>query len=900
MAKYPAEFPNISPVYAHVTPEGEIGGQRATAEDFGSAQGLEGLARGIGQVGEAASNIADDQARTWAATASAQQEVNVRKAWQDKVNNLDPTAQDYPEQIANLTGDATQAWDQAADDVQEKAPNGYASKLLGAHFADAKARFQLEAMNQQASLNAGYTSDLVKQGISADADLVSASPDNDTYFKAATRWTATIGGYKTVDPEAKAKLSDYVLNVLANAQAHGAVERGGFLASISPDGGITVTPAPDQAVSSVAVGKDGKASSALVAAVTNVESQGNAGAVSPKGAIGAMQVMPATASTVAAAAGIDYAGPQDLTDPVKDTAIGTAYLNQQLAAFKDPRLALAAYNAGPGAVSALTAKYGTSYAAIAPHLPAETQAYVPQVLARMGVGDSEPQVKPVPEEAIATAKPPLAGWDNLTWPEKVGYVRQAEAQLGKALSEQRGQLRSGLEDSIASFKNGVTPPDANNPMYSRGNMVAVLGADEGNRAYTEYSFAKQVAGNIQQIATMPLAQRSQLVATTRASAAGVGADANFQMANAMAQANAQVSAQIKADPINYAIQTHINGEAPLDMSSDAAMVKGLARRQQTNRIMTGEQGAAPAIFTTQEQQQISGHIASLPPAARVDFLVNMRRGLTDDRAYQTAMNQIAGAHSNLAYAGNIAVHLGTVPSGNAQQSGLDVARQVAEGDVLLNGGAYTGEKKAGQPGSDDPALPKGRTASPFSMTDFSKAFNAAVAPAAFQSGGAGYSQRVYSDTMNATAAYFAAWARHNGVDVSDFTRSDVQAGVKQAVSAVTGGVWNAAPNHGVLFAPWGTPMQQFQDQWDGRAQAAFKGAGYDDQQTKQWIGNATPVNVGDGRYQFMYRGVTVNRPGTQVPVTVNYGDPLPQVQQPAPPAVDGIGQALRLSAGRGA
>jgi hypothetical protein len=167
------------------------------------------------------------------------------------------------------------------------------------------------------------------------------------------------------------------------------------------------------------------------------------------------------------------------------------------------------------------------------------------------------------------------------------------------------------------------------------------------------------------------------------------------------------------------------------------------------------------------------------------------------------------------------------------------------------------------------------------MADFDKAFRGAIAPAAFQSGNGGYSTRVQADVEDATAAYFAAWARHNGVDVSDFSSRDVQAGLKQAVNAVTGGVWSGAPNHGVLFAPWGTPLPQFQDQWDGRAQQAFKAAGYDDQQTTQWLKNATPVNVGDGHYQFMYRGVTVNQPGSNKPVTVSYGDALPQVPQVA-------------------
>lgn len=915
----PAQYPRIDPVVARFTPDAQIGGRQATAADFGSAESLQSVARGLGEVADTASGIADDQARTWAATASAQQELNVRQAWQQKVSSLDPTAPDYPEQVANLTQDASQTWDDAADAVQQRAPNGFASKLLGVHFADAKARFQLQAMDQQASLNAAYTSNLVKQGISADSDLVQASPDNATFTKAATRWSATIGGYKTVDPETKQKLNDYALNTLANAQAEGAVKRdpGAFLAGISPQGGIATTRGEAGQVPAIAdhhanfvqpyTPQHVQAIAAKVQAPSKFDPLINASA--QKNGIDPKELK----LFLTAESGLDPNADNGISHGIAQMTSATAKAlgvdpTKPDQAIEGAARLLANYKAKYGGdMNAVTEAYygGSDQKQWGPN----TQQYAANLSAArayLGMDQTQPQVQPVPETAIAAAKPDLAGWDNLTWPEKVGYVRQAEAQQGKALAEQRGKLRAGLQDSIASFRNGVTPDDVNDPMYSRAYMTAVLGADAGNRAYSEYQFAKQVAGSIQQMATMPLAQRNQMVANAHSLAAGAGASTNFGMVSAMAQANARIDAQIKADPVNYAISTGINGEKPLDFSNDGTLVQSLAKRQQTMQIMTGEQGAAPAIFSKQEQQQISQHLAGLSPDARVDFLVNMRRGLTDDRAYRTAMNQIAGPHSNLAYAGNIAVHLGHVQVGSQSQSGLDVARMVAEGDAILHGNVYTGEKKAGQPGSDDPALPKGRFASPFSMADFDKAFRTAVSPAAFQSGNAGLSSRVQADVEDATAAYFAAWARHNGVDVSDFSSRDVQAGVKQAVAAVTGGVWNAAPNHGVLFAPWGMPIQQFQDEWGGRAQQAFKSAGYDDQQTEQWLRNATPVNVGDGRYQFMYRGVTVNAPGTQSPVTVSYGDPLPQVppaapagQAPADGATQGLQQVLGMFAGRG-
>ena len=102
---------------------------------------------------------------------------------------------------------------------------------------------------------------------------------------------------------------------------------------------------------------------ALVHAVIHVESRHQAAAVSPKGAIGLMQVLPATAERF----GIAEPG-----DPAANVAAGTRYLRRLLDQF-DQRLdlALAAYNAGEGAV----VRHGNR---IPPYR--ETRDYVPSVM----------------------------------------------------------------------------------------------------------------------------------------------------------------------------------------------------------------------------------------------------------------------------------------------------------------------------------------------------------------------------------------------------------------------------------------------------------------------------------------------------------------------------------------
>lgn len=130
----------------------------------------------------------------------------------------------------------------------------------------------------------------------------------------------------------------------------------------------------------------------LIKAVTWQESRGNPKAVSPKGATGLMQIMPATAKEIAAELGYEE-GEYDLKDPEISREFGTHYLNKMMRQFKDEGLALAAYNAGPGQVAKWVKKYGNSWdkvssgikrdildGKLSPKYYKETMQYVPSIL----------------------------------------------------------------------------------------------------------------------------------------------------------------------------------------------------------------------------------------------------------------------------------------------------------------------------------------------------------------------------------------------------------------------------------------------------------------------------------------------------------------------------------------
>lgn len=128
-------------------------------------------------------------------------------------------------------------------------------------------------------------------------------------------------------------------------------------ASVLPPRGADLSPAIVGAAARVGV------DARLFAALVWSESNFNAGAVSSAGALGLSQLMPATAAGLAV----------DPYDPFENLEGGARFLRAQLERFGRADLALAAYNAGPGAVE----RYGRTVPPFA-----ETQVYVVRVLQR--------------------------------------------------------------------------------------------------------------------------------------------------------------------------------------------------------------------------------------------------------------------------------------------------------------------------------------------------------------------------------------------------------------------------------------------------------------------------------------------------------------------------------------
>lgn len=191
----------------------------------------------------------------------------------------------------------------------------------------------------------------------------------------------------------------------------------------------------------------------LVRAMMQQESGGNQNAVSPKGARGRMQLMPATAREL----GVDP------NDPAQNLEGGVRYMRQMLDRYNgDERLALAAYNAGPGRVRGSV-----------PNIP-ETQQYVSNITAAAG---------PQPDFLS----------QFMAWKAKEPQAEQAPA----APAEQTfaGNLLQSGKNLVGGLAHTVTHPieTADNMLKLGGGVVQLVGPESLKESmggdYTPYAKA---------------------------------------------------------------------------------------------------------------------------------------------------------------------------------------------------------------------------------------------------------------------------------------------------------------------------------------------------------------------------------------------------------------------------
>lgn len=273
---------------------------------------------------------------------------------------------------------------------------------------------------------------------------------------------------------------------------------------------------------------------ALANAVQGVESGGNPYAVSPKGALGPMQTMPGTLRDP----GFGVQPAHD-NSPQEQARVGREYL-AALTSKYGTQGGLAAYNMGPGAWQASLGKYGSPDAALA-HAPAETQAYVPKVLSRVGQpvamgGGIGTRPKTAPTSSVSQRQQELADMEAATGqaipkdvrnnylmtgkmpetqdqavpgdPTKTGpdYLKTVSGDVArdaKALAEGRLQVPGGTALKTPYWQQRLTAAQQYDPSFEQGSYkvrVATRQAFTSGKQGAQINALNTTAGHLKTLA----------------------------------------------------------------------------------------------------------------------------------------------------------------------------------------------------------------------------------------------------------------------------------------------------------------------------------------------------------------------------------------------------------------
>lgn len=184
---------------------------------------------------------------------------------------------------------------------------------------------------------------------------------------------------------------------------------------------------------------------AWIWAVMRVESHGHPRAISPRGAMGLMQIMPDTWTGLRARYGLGA----DPYDPRDNILAGAAFLREMHDRYGAPGF-LAAYNAGPG-------RYD-DYVANARPLPAETIAYVAAIAPLIGAD-------PLPGNMVVAVADPLA------WTQAPLFIARAD-HIASANPVQADTHTSAAPAAPSARDSAAVPPPSDGLFVARGGGAA--------------------------------------------------------------------------------------------------------------------------------------------------------------------------------------------------------------------------------------------------------------------------------------------------------------------------------------------------------------------------------------------------------------------------------------------
>lgn len=584
----------------------------------------------------------------------------------------------------------------------------------------------------------------------------------------------------------------------------------------------------------------------LFAGVISAESGGNQfdasgkPLVSGKGAVGVAQVMPGTAPEAARMAGLAWDESRYHNDPAYNAALGKAYLDAQLKKYDgNAVLAVAAYNAGPGAVDQWIQKYGDPRAGKITNedfirsIPyAETQNYVGNVLSR---------APSTPQNGGLSAITNSAYFKQLNPQGQSAAIASYSSMLEQQRNQSKGVLNGVVNDASAALRSGQTPA----MMPTREQLISTYGIVQGNQLATQLTNDQQFGHTVNLMKNASPADQLSVLDKWKPTATSSEDDRqNYQK---LIGAMNQVNTQRKSDPVLFAQQ---NGRAqPIDFSDSDKLVSSI-RQRESDMQAAGQDWQQPVqLFSQAEAKQLTNTLGQMPPEQAAQTLKTIGSGL-DYKGVSMMSSQLGnqspvyGAVSrmlNQPPVNNMADNrwFGTatkVDPNEAANAIMTGYKAIAPSDI---------DKKNGIQKMDLP--PDAKLQTEFN-NQVGNAFygNSAAASQAFGVFKAAYAGILLTDPKKSVG---------NNSTAQTVVDSDV---AEKAAGYATGGLSKSK-----IILPYGMDEDTFNARIATASDAAFKSAGLNNPS------NFTPVRAPSGSYMFLAGGRFAVDPKTGVPISVN-------------------------------
>jgi len=362
------------------------------------------------------------------------------------------------------------------------------------------------------------------------------------------------------------------------------------------------------------------------------------------GAVGVSQILPSTAQEVAKQIGVPFDQNRLATDAGYNEALGKAYFQQQSAKYQNPTLALAAYNAGPGAVDNAL-KGGGSLADVLARLPTETQNYVKNITTHVGVSLGNAPAAANDRPAMIQNALAMTAGDPDRQLRLMSRLRASFSVQDMGVAQERDALSRNLSNLGPALESGQDMP------IPEADIHRLLPPDEAAAKIADLRLAGYAGQAFKAVA---MASPADLAATQQDLAReGAGSGADFRVQAQVAQRFGalvqQRDAALKKDPASYAMRDPgvlAAYQAQQAANGDPAAFQAYAAKSLATQAQLGVPDADQRILSAAGAQAIAQHIMTTDPA-KADGGMDIGTQLTSlekqfgDTLWPKVFNQLA-------------------------------------------------------------------------------------------------------------------------------------------------------------------------------------------------------------------------------------------------------------------